>query len=122
MALQRTINPEQKTFTAYGEGYVAINNERFTQPIVVTAKDVFTDWGAKNFATLTAAHFDYFLPLAPEVLLLGTGNQQHFAYPALFRQLIEHGISIEFMDTRAACRTYNILVAEDRKVVAAILI
>jgi uncharacterized protein len=122
VALQRTINPEQKTFTAYGEGYVAVNNERLTQPIVVTAKEIFTDWGATTFAKLTPAHFEYFLPLAPEVLLLGTGERQHFAEPSLFRKLIEAGISIEFMDTRAACRTYNILVAEDRKVVAAILL
>ncbi len=119
--VQREINLNHKVFTAYGEDYVAVNNERFSQPIVVTSDEVFTNWGAQSFATLTTAHFDYFLSLAPEVLLLGTGSRQHFAEPALFRNLIKAGIGIEFMDTHAACRTYNILVAEERKVVAAIL-
>lgn len=122
MALQRTIHPDQKTFTAYGDDYIAVNTERFTRPIVVTAKQIFTDWPAQNFASLEAAHFDYFLALAPEVLLLGTGAQQHFAHPMLYRNLVAAGINIEFMDTHAACRTYNILVAEDRKVVAAVLL
>jgi uncharacterized protein len=122
VALQREINPNQKTFSAYGEGYVAVNGERFSQPIVVTAQAVLTNWEAKNFDSLESTHFDYFLSLAPEVLLLGTGVRQHFAEPALFRSLIQAGIGIEFMDTHAACRTYNILVAEDRKVVAAVLL
>ena len=86
------------------------------------AGEVRTDWMATDFATLTAAHFDYFLELKPEVLLLGTGSKQHFAHPNLFRALIQAGIGIEFMDTPAACRTYNILVTEDRKVVAAVLL
>jgi uncharacterized protein len=83
---------------------------------------VHTDWTATDFASLDARHFDYFLDLKPEILLLGTGAKQHFARPELYRELIRARIGIEFMDTPAACRTYNILVAEDRKVVAAVLI
>jgi uncharacterized protein len=122
LALHLNTNTSLNLFTGHGEGYVSINNRRYQQPVVVTAGEVHTDWTATDFAALTAAHFDYFLRLKPEVLLLGTGARQHFALPGLYRQLIQAGIGVEFMDTPAACRTYNILVTEDRKVVAAILL
>lgn len=109
-------------FTGHGAGYVAINGQRYQQSLVVCDKDVRTDWAATDFASLTPAHFDYFLMLKPEVLLLGTGAKQQFAHPDLYRALIQARIAVEFMSTPAACRTYNILVAENRKVVAAVLI
>jgi uncharacterized protein len=122
MALHLNRNTSQYLFTGHGEGYVAINNKRYQQPVVVMAGEVRTDWPATDFASLTAAHFNYFLELKPEVLLLGTGAQQQFAHPNLYRELIQARIGIEFMNTPAACRTYNILVAEDRHVIAAVLI
>ncbi|TAJ79497.1 MAG: hypothetical protein EPO42_06145 [Gallionellaceae bacterium] len=122
MKLHQAINTGQKTFTALGEGYVSVNGERFSQSIVVTPEQVHSDWNAADFAELAPAHFDYFLPLAPEVIIFGTGPRQHFPHPQLYRSLIAAGIAIEFMDTPAACRTYNILAAEDRKVVAAVLL
>ena len=122
LALHLDTNSNRNLFTEYGEGYVAVNGKQYRQAVVVMAGEVRTDWAAANFASLKQAHFDYFLALKPEVLLLGTGAKQQFAHPSLYRELIQAGISIEFMDTPAACRTYNILVAEDRKVVAAVLI
>ncbi len=122
MALHLQTNTNLKLFTGHGEGYVSVNTHRYHQPIVVMAGEVRTDWPATDFATLAAAHFDYFLELKPEVLLLGTGAKQQFARPELYRWLIQARIGIEFMDTPAACRTYNILVAEDRRVVAAVLL
>jgi uncharacterized protein len=110
-----------KTFTGHGDGYVTVNEKRYSQALVVTADAVRTDWPATGFPGLTTAHFDYFIDMKPEVLLFGTGRQQQFAHPKLLQNLIGAGIGIEFMDTPAACRTYNILVAEGRKVVAAIL-
>lgn len=121
MALHLQKIAHLKTFTAHGDGFVSVNGQRYEHPVVVSAGAVREDWPATDFATLTTAHFDYFLALEPEVLLLGTGARQQFARPELFRGLTRAGIGIEFMDTPAACRTYNILVAEDRKVVAAIL-
>ena len=110
------------TFTGHGDGYVAVNGRRYEQPLVVSADSVRTDWPATGFARLEPAHFDYFLELRPEVLLFGCGASQQFAHPALWQNLHRYGIGIEFMDTPAACRTYNILVAEGRKVVAAVLL
>ena len=109
-------------FTAHGTGYVTVNGQRYEQSIVVTPEQVLSNWPAQKFETLTEADFSYFLTLHPEVLLLGTGQQHRFAHPGLYRALTNAGISVEFMATPAACRTYNILMAEDRKVVAGILL
>jgi uncharacterized protein len=112
----------QKIFTAHGKGYVSVSGERFEQPIVVTPDQVLTDWKPQGFAMLDQSHFAYFVALKPQVLLLGTGSTQQFAHPSLYHALADLGIGLEFMDTAAACRTYNILMAENRKVVAAILL
>ena len=115
-------NPgDTKLFTAHGSGHVMVNGERFDRSIVVLAEEVRSDWAVNGFEGLQETHFDYFLSLKPDVLLLGTGATQRFPHPRLYRALTAAGIGVECMDTPAACRTYNILVAEDRKVVAAIL-
>lgn len=113
---------DTKLFTAHGSDYVMVNGERYERSVVVLADAVREDWSVMNFDALTAEHFSYFLEMKPDVVLLGTGGSQRFAHPRLYRALTDAGIGVECMDTHAACRTYNILVAEDRKVVAAILI
>jgi uncharacterized protein len=113
---------ETKLFTAYGSDHVMVNGERYSNSIVVLAEEVRHDWEPASFDELSEAHFSYFLPLKPEILLLGTGARQRFPHPRLYRALTHAGIALECMDTPAACRTYNILVAEDRKVLAAILL
>lgn len=116
-------NPgDTKLFTAHGTDHVMVNGERFDHSIVVLAKEVRSDWAVAGFDWLEKTHFDYFLALKPDVLLLGTGKTQRFPHPRLYRALTDAGIGVESMDTPAACRTYNILVTEDRRVVAAILI
>ena len=122
MKLHLNTSISQKIFTAHGKGYVAVSRERFEHPIVVTPEQVLTDWQPQGFDALEETHFAYFLALKPEILLLGTGAQQRFAHPRLYQALSAAGIAVEFMDTAAACRTYNILMAEVRKVVAAILL
>jgi len=122
LKLQLSNTAGQKIFTEHGPGYVTVNNERFEQPVVVTPEQVLTDWAPQDFAALEEAHFEYFLAFQPEVVLIGTGELLRFPHPRLYRRLIEANIGIEFMDTAAACRTFDILVSEDRKVVAAILL
>ena len=114
-------NPGQNIFTAHGAGYVQVNDQRYEQPVIVTPDQVIIDWHAHSFAALTEADFNLILTFQPEVLLLGTGSQHRFAHPRLYRALSNAGIGVEFMSTPAACRTFNILMAEDRKVVAGIL-
>ncbi len=112
----------QNTFTAHGAGYVMVNGERFEEPIVVTPEQVLTDWGARDFTSLDESHFAFLLALKPEVVVLGTGSTLRFPHPGLYRALTVARIGVECMDTAAACRTYNILMAEGRRVAAAILL
>jgi len=116
-------NPgDTKLFTAHGADYVMVNGERFGTSIVVRANEVRSDWGVTGFDALGETDFAYFIGLKPDVLLFGTGARQRFAHPRLYRALTDAGIAVEFMTTPAVCRTYNILVMEDRKVVAVVLL
>ena len=122
MKLQLSQLGDTKLFTAHGPDYVMVNGERHGHSVVVLADEVRNDWGAASFEELAEAHFAWFLDFRPDVLLLGTGATQRFPHPSLYRALTEAGIGVECMSTPAACRTYNILVAEGRKAIAAILI
>jgi uncharacterized protein len=108
-------------FTGYGPGYVMVNNRRHEKSLVVLREQLVTDWQVSGFDGLAAADFAALAALAPEILLLGTGDRQRFPRPELTRALVDARIGLEVMDIQAACRTYNILVAEERKVAAALL-
>ena len=107
--------------TGYGAGYVAVNGARHTASLLLTA-DTLLRWAPASFAALNAGHFESALPLAPEILVLGTGARLQFPSPPLTRALVEARIGLEVMDTAAACRTYNILMGEGRRVAAALII
>jgi uncharacterized protein len=79
-------------------------------------------WPVARLEDLTAAHFDALADLRPEVVIFGSGGRLRFAPPALLRHLMAQRIGVETMDTPAACRTYNVLAAEGRMVLAALLI
>jgi uncharacterized protein len=107
--------------TADGANFVEINQQRYAQNLIVMADKLILDWPATDFASLSEAHFEQILALKPEVVLLGTGEKHQFLHPKISAPLTHNGISLECMTTAAACRTYNILMSEDR-VVAAMLI
>lgn len=109
-------------FTAYGAGYVMVNRQRHEKSIVVLPDRIITDWAATSFEALAAAHLEALVGLGQEIILLGTGNILRFPRPEILRPLIEAGIGLEVMDVQAACRTFNILVAEERRVGAALLL
>jgi uncharacterized protein len=106
---------------AYGEGYVAVNGARHESSVIVTADRVLA-WEAERFDSLRESDFEKLQGLGLEIVLLGTGPKQRFPHPRLTAALGRAGIGVEVMDTQAACRTYNILVAEERKVAAALLL
>lgn len=108
-------------FTGYGEGYVMVNRQRYERNLVVLPDRIVTDWQPAGFDQLSAGDFAQLAELAPEIVLLGTGSRLRFPRPELTRALIDARIGLEVMDIQAACRTYNILAAEERKVVAALL-
>ena len=108
------------TITGYGEGYVMVNGERREQSVVVLP-DRLEAWPTRSFDELSAADFQFLQELNVEIVLLGTGPRQRFPHPRLTAALAKAGVGLEVMDLQAACRTYNILVAEERKVAAALL-
>lgn len=128
MQLQNTANePGLNLFTQYGEGYVAIGQQRYRQALIVAPKLLETGWTTHAPEMLDTADFAYLAEkirsFGADVALLGTGAKQHFpASPALLAPLLAQGISLEIMNTPAACRTYNLLAAEGRKALVALLV
>lgn len=109
------------TIRAYDQGYVKINDHEIRRSVIVMPQQLVTDWPPQVFAALELPHFEALLALDPEIVLLGTGGQQRFPAPALLRPLLGNRIGVEVMTTAAACRTYNIIMAEGRQVAAALL-
>jgi uncharacterized protein len=108
-------------FTAYGDNYVAVNHEKFEKNLILLPETIIHEWSSATVATLTQADMQKLMELGTEIVLLGTGKRLHFPAGALLRPFAPAGIGLEVMDLQAACRTYNILAAEGRKVAAALL-
>ena len=111
-----------QSVSAYGRGWVAIDGERFTHSIVISSGGERYDWQCRRFDELGEAHFARIAALDAELVLFGSGERIRFPHPAWLAGLHARRIGVETMDTHAACRTYNILAGEGRKVVAALLI
>jgi uncharacterized protein len=101
---------------------VWVNGQRYEGNLLVPWTGAVTPWAATGFDHLAPEHFDAVLALAPELVIFGSGPRLRFISPALYRGLIGARIGIETMDSAAACRTYNVLAAEGRSVVAALLL
>jgi len=109
-------------FTGYGDDYVRLGIVVYRENVVVTPERILTGWCPAGFEALTDADFAVVAELQPAIVLLGTGARQRFPSPRLTRALTEARIGLDVMDTPAACRTFNILAAEERKVAVAILL
>ncbi len=101
---------------------VSVNGETFQRSIIVPSTGKVQIWEAHTLSDLTEAHFAQIAQARPEVVVFGSGATLRFVSPVLLRPLIEARIGIETMDTAAACRTYNILVGEGRRAMAALLL
>jgi uncharacterized protein len=109
------------TITGYGDDYVAVNGARHDSSLVVMAERL-VPWQARDFESLSVDDFAFLKDLGAEIVVLGTGPRQRFPHPRLTLPLTAARVGLEVMDMKAACRTYNILVAEARKVAAALLL
>ncbi|MDE1997956.1 MAG: Mth938-like domain-containing protein [Burkholderiales bacterium] len=107
---------------AYTRQSVSVNGQTYTHSILVPPSGDMIDWPVQSLADLTEAHFLQIAQAQPEVVIFGSGTTLRFPAPSLLRPLMAARIGIETMDTAAACRTYNILVAEGRRVMAALLL
>ncbi len=104
---------------AYREQQIIIDDLTYANSLVVLPNQLIPDWPVHRASDLAEAHFSALLETKPDLVLLGTGDTQHFPPPKLYRSLISAGIGVEVMATSAACRTYNILAGEGRRVAAA---
>ena len=119
-----TLEPTARTnlIRGYSASEIRIGEHSVRSSCIVTADRLITDWAPQSFAELRAAHLEPLLALAPEVVLLGTGTTQRFAPPEVRAALAERGVGVEAMHLGAACRTFNVLVQEGRRVAAALFL
>ncbi len=107
---------------AYEAGVVVVNDTAFRHSIIIMPEYLDTTWEPQQLDEVTEEHLAKIIDLKPEVVLFGTGFRYQFPGVALQAYFLQHGVGIEFMDTSAACRTYNILMSEGRNVAGALLL
>jgi uncharacterized protein len=108
--------------TSYSEQTVSINEAVYRESLVLNADWLLSPWPVRSLADLDSESLAPILETNPTVVLLGTGLKQQFPDARIFGLFGERGIGLEVMDNGALCRTFNILVAEDRAVTAAIIL
>ncbi|MFK7995461.1 MAG: Mth938-like domain-containing protein [Granulosicoccus sp.] len=116
---------DQNLISNYGTGVLSINGQDFSSNLLITRTRVIEDWFNGPLTELKLEHFE---PLfdgveseTPEIVLLGSGSSHVFPDFSLMAELKKKGVALEVMNTRAACRTYSVLVNEYRPVAAALL-
>lgn len=122
MKLHATSTQQYQTVTAYDDTGVEINAVRFNYSLLVLPEVAPVPWPVASFELLTKENFRQIGDASPDVVILGSGNKQRFVHPKLVSDLTARQVGVESMDNRAACRTYNILMAEGRKVALALII
>ena len=113
---------EVQAITGYGPGWIGVNGEKVTHSVIVASTGERIHWDAAGFEDLGAAHFEQLAQLGVEVAIFGSGSRIRFPLPAWLKPLVDAQVGLETMDTAAACRTYNILAQEGRRVAAALLL
>ena len=110
-----------QSIQAHGDGWILVIGEKITHSVVLNADGGRSPWLCDRISDIRPDHFSQLLTLNPELVIFGSGKKLHFLHPSLMATLINKGIGIETMDTAAACRTYNVLAQEGRRVVACLL-
>lgn len=100
---------------------IRVGEQYLTGSFVISPEQLISEWPPVEFGQLDESHFEPILALKPELVLLGTGSQQHFAHPSVLAPFYRAAIGVEVMTSLAACRTFNVLASEHRRVVAGIL-
>ncbi len=121
---------EHNLISHYGPGSISVNGTAYTENLIITGSQIITNWFDGEISELALSHFAPLLAEKsgeneneepPEIVLLGTGTNHIFPDMALLAELKAQRIAVEVMNTRAACRTYSVLVGEHRPVAAALL-
>lgn len=122
MKLHLARSEGRNVVSGYGAGHVLVNGVRFERSLVVLPDRIIEGWESQGAGRLDVAAVEQLAALAVDIVLIGIGATLDFPEPDVLRPLIDAGIGFEVMDTPAACRTYNILMGEERKVAAALLL
>ena len=121
MKLLSTAEAGTNAVTAYGIGFVTVNGRRLQQSFILSETQLIDDWKVLNIGDIADLGLDELATLNCDIVILGTGNIQRFPAPKLLQPLLARRIGVEVMDNFAACRTYNILLAEGRAVALAVI-
>lgn len=108
--------------TAYDDGSVTVNGKPFTQSLIIATTKLHENWSVSSIERLQSIHIEQVLSFNPELIIIGTGSRLIFPAIEVYAPIIQRGIGVDFMDTGAACRTYNILMSEGRDVVAGLIL
>ena len=105
----------------YEPGRIVVDGRSYNEGLVVSPERIVSGWGPEIAVDLAERHLEPIIALDPQVIILGTGRHQVFPDPRVYLTPMQRGVGVEVMDTGAACRTYNILMAEGRRVVAGLI-
>jgi len=122
MKLTLDDNTAQFLVHEYTSEYIRVNDTRHKRSIVIAYNTIMPDWTPKSIDHLAENHIEQILANDPEIILIGTGKQIKFPHPRILQQAYKNNIGVEVMDTAAACRTFNMLASDGRKVVAGLII
>ncbi|NOY16088.1 MAG: hypothetical protein GXP23_03960 [Gammaproteobacteria bacterium] len=122
MKLHQQNTPNVNTVRAFEPGRIKINDQFYGNSLLVTAERIDKNWTVKKAEELTIKIIRELLNYQPEIIIIGTGLQHHLLDPILTLTSTQQGVGLEIMTTEAACHTYNILIGEDRDVLAALII
>jgi uncharacterized protein len=122
MKFAQDCQDEGYVITAYDNNSVSINGKPFSQSLIVTNTKLHENWEPETIELLQTSHVEQILAFNPELIIIGTGNNLVFPPIEVYSGIIERGIGVDFMNTGAACRTYNILMSEGRDVVAGLIL
>jgi uncharacterized protein len=115
-------NFDVQTIQGYGPGWVGVQGEKITHSVILGSQGQRVEWSCSRFEDLTAEHFAQLADFDAELIIFGSGSRIRFPQPAWLQPLMAKRIGLETMDTGAACRTYNILAGEGRRVVVALVL
>lgn len=122
MALSEDMIFNRYSIQAYEQGQITVNDKIYTKSLVLSPDKIIESWPVSNVTQLETQHLQCIIDLKPDVILLGTGEKQIFPDVQILGFFGQQGYSVEVMNTGALCRTFNILVAEERNVVAAFIL
>jgi uncharacterized protein len=111
-----------QTIQGYGSGWVGVQGEKISHSVILSSQGERVDWRCERFEDLTEAHFAQLAEFDAELIIFGSGSRLRFPPAAWLQPLMAKRIGLETMDTGAACRTYNILAGEGRRVAVALVL